>query len=212
MIANIRDLRSDVRTAFSNAVNYEIISPEEYYLVKEKTDSLSKHNIKKLKIAHVHSDNISEIDSDSKTDDYDNALVKFLVEMDEKLDRILSMLSINEPQQKTLTPELLLNQGRGNNISASGISIFTPKPATNGHIIHMNINVCKFPKVQIDAYGLIVRVTSIQENNIQMYNLGIKFIDLDEKNREKIVAYVFSKQREALRSGDIHINQHTRNS
>lgn len=199
MISKRRELRSYVRTALSYAVQYEIISPEEYNLISKKSDSLKNRDRKKLKITHMLSDNNNKIDFDSKIDGYDDFLVEFLVKMDEKLDSILSMLLSNEAQSKTLNP-VLLNHGVGNNISASGISILTNEPANKGQIIHVNINLCKLSSVFIDTYGEIIRATSIIKNNTQMYDLGIKFIDICEKDREKIIAYVFSKQREALRT------------
>ncbi|MBU3949784.1 MAG: PilZ domain-containing protein [Proteobacteria bacterium] len=206
MLSKRRELRSDVRTSLSYAVKYEIISPEEYYLIKNKSDSLLNPDRKKLKIDPVLSDNNAKIDSDLKIDYYDDALLKFLVKMDEKLDIILSMLSTNEARSKTF------NQGTCNNISASGISLVTSEPASKGQIVHVNIDLCKLPPVYIDAYGEIVRTTGIYEDNIPMYNLGIKFIDLDEKDREKIVAYIFSKQREDLRNGKTGSDQHMMDS
>jgi hypothetical protein len=199
MISKRRELRSDVRTALSYSVNYEIISPEEYYQIKKKSASLINRDLKKSKIAPKPSDNNSKVDFDLTNNSYDDTFVEFLIKMDEKLDTILSMLSTNETMTDTLN-SVLLNQGIGNNISASGISIFTFKSANKGNIINMNINLCKLPPIFIDTYGEIVRVTSVYKNSSQMYDLGIKFIDLTEKDREKIVAYVFKKQREILRS------------
>ncbi|WP_435549301.1 PilZ domain-containing protein [Desulfobacterium sp. N47] len=196
MIIKRRESRSDVRTAVSYAVKYEIISSEEYYLAR-----------KKLKIAPLLSDNKSNTDSDFKYDNYDDALVKFLFKMDEKLDSILSRLSINEARSEALNSSLS-NQGICNNISASGISIVTSGSASIGQIVHVNINLFKLPPVFIDTYGEIIRVTGFHENDISMYDLGIKFIDLDEQDKEKIITYVFSKQRKAIRNGKIESNQH----
>lgn len=211
MLSNERELRFDVRTAFSYTVKYEIISQEEYHLIREKADLLPNPDRKKLKILPELSDNNGTIVSDYNNDDHDDALVEFLIKMDEKLDSILSILSINKARSEALNPGLAY-LGTGKNISASGISVVTSKPASKGQIIHVNINLCKLPPVCIDAYGEIVRVTCAHDKDIPMFNLGIKFIDLDEKVREKIVAYVFSNQRKAIRSGKIETNQYLNDS
>lgn len=211
MISKGKEMRSDVRTGLSYIVKYEIISPEEYGIIREKPELTPNLGGKKLKIVPALTDNNSKRDFVFNIDDCNNALVEFLVKMDQKLDKILSMLSANKVRSESSDPRLL-NDGRGNNISASGISIFTSKPANKGQIVHMNITLCELPPVSIEAYGEIVRVTIPYENNTPMYELGIKFVTLNEKDKEKIVAYVFSKQRKALRSGKIQTNQYLMDS
>ena len=151
----------------------------------------------------MRSDNANNdnMDADFTIDDGDDGMVEFLIKMDEKLDRIISLLSKNEAHS------VAFSQGIGKNISASGMNIVTDKPVNKGQIVHANIVLSKLPFVCIDAYGEIIRLSSIKEKDTSMYQVGIKFLNLDETEREKIVAYVFQQQRKSIRKRKIAENQ-----
>jgi hypothetical protein len=57
----------------------------------------------------------------------------------------------------------------------------------------------KFPLVVMDVFGEVIRVTQIQGLGKRCYHLGIRFLDLMESDREKLIACVFRRQREVIR-------------
>ena len=189
MISNERELRSDVRGDFSYTVEYEIITPEEFHSIRKKSFRPLNPDMEKLKIGRVRTDN-DNMDTGFAIND---GMAEFFVRMDEKLDRILLMLSKNDAFSGGS------GQGTGNNISASGMNICIDSPVTKGQIVHARIVLSKLPFFYIDVYGEIIRIKALEGKGSPLCQAGIKFLNLEETEREKIVAYVFQHQRERIR-------------
>jgi c-di-GMP-binding flagellar brake protein YcgR len=51
----------------------------------------------------------------------------------------------------------------------------------------------------MDVFGEVIRAEPIDQGGKTVYQLGVKFLDLDINDREKIIACVFQKQRETIR-------------
>ncbi len=184
-----KERRSHVRGDLSFKVKYTIITPEEYEKLKTSEEEIFSPN-KEEPIIDI-------TDTDRDTDSTSNTcLIDLLLHMDEKLDRILSILSKGEAEKGFFNYE-----GIGIDISSSGMNIVVDKPVEPGKIIHANFVLSRFPLVLIDLFGQIIRVTPVDEEGKTMYHLGIKFLDLKPNDREKIITCVFQRQREAIRRG-----------
>lgn len=197
MITEEKELRSDVRGDFSYTVDYEIITPEEFHSIREKTIRPLTTDIEKFKIGRARSDN----DNMDAGFAINGDIAEFFVRMDEKLDRILLMLSKNKAFSECS------GRGTGNNISASGMNIDIDRPVKQGQIVHASMVLSKTPFLYIDVYGEIIRVDALEEKDSPLCQVGIKFLNLDETGREKIIAYVFQQQREAIRKRKNAANQ-----
>ncbi|MBL7195980.1 MAG: hypothetical protein ISS64_06750, partial [Desulfobacterales bacterium] len=57
----------------------------------------------------------------------------------------------------------------------------------------------KSPLVFMDVFGEVIRVTQVNKDDRTLYQAGVKFIDLNLADREKIITSVFQRQREAIR-------------
>ena len=189
MVSNERELRSDVRGDFSYTVDYEIVTPEEFHSIREKTFRPLTTDMEKLKIGRARSDN-DNMDTGSAIN---GDIAEFFVRMDEKLDKILLMLSKNKAFSECS------GRGTGNNISASGMNIDIDRLVKQGQIVHATMILSKTPFLYIDVYGEIIRVDALEGKDSPLCQVGIKFLNLDETGKEKIVAYVFQQQREAIR-------------
>jgi hypothetical protein len=197
MISNERELRSDVRGDYSYTVDYEIVTPEEFHSVREKTIRPLTTDVEKLKIGRAQSDN----DNMDTGFAINGDIAEFFVRMDEKLDRILLMLSKNKVFSECS------GRGTGNNISASGMNIDIDRPVKQGQIVHATMVLSKAPFLYIDVYGEIIRVDALGGKDSPLCQVGIKFLNLDESGKEKIVAFVFQQQREAIRKKKNAANQ-----
>ena len=181
-----KERRSYVRGDFSFKVKFRIMTPEEYETVKGTGDQILSPD----KGIGIDSNDINRRDEEI----YPNAcMIDFLLQMDEKLDQILAILS------KDGVDKGRLNQGVGINISGTGMEIITDKPVEPGKIIHANFVLLRFPLVFIDVFGEVLRGTPVDEDGKTIYHIGIKFLDLDQNDRERIIACVFQKQREIIR-------------
>ena len=181
-----KEKRSYVRGDFSFKVKFRIMTPEEYETAKGTGDQILSPD----KGICIDSNDINRREEEI----YPNAcMIDFLLRMDEKLDQILAMLS------KDAEDKGRLNQGIGTNLSGTGMNIMTDKPVEPGKIINTNFVLLRFPLVFIDVFGEVLRVTPVDEDGKTLYHIGVKFLDLDQNDRERIIAWVFQRQREIIR-------------
>jgi len=96
----------------------------------------------------------------------------------------------NDKRIKTLKP---LNDNFNKavllDLSGGGMRIKVDEPAELGDILHLFLET---QKDTIEIYGKIVRVT---KNELNAYLCGINFLDLTEKERDKIIQYTFELMR-----------------
>ncbi len=181
-----KERRSYVRGALSFNVKYKLVISEEYEDLK-KFDRAIFSPLNKTQAFDV-------ADTDIRTDSVtDASLINFLVQMDEKLDQILELLS----QDRAVA--VPFRQGVGDNISGSGMQLVIDEPVDCGQIVHSKFFLSKSPLVFMDVFGEVIRVTQVNKDDRTLYQAGVKFIDLNLADREKIITSVFQRQREAIR-------------
>jgi hypothetical protein len=182
-----KEKRSFVRADLSFKVKFRVVTREEYEKIKKTRDQILSSDKKRLIF--------DDADTDNRLNDItaNQCLVDFLFHMDEKLDRILDVLSKDEPDI------VLFNQGVGVDIGGAGMKMAVDSPVEHGRIIQINLVLSKFPFTFIDVLGEVVRAEPVNEDGKNVYLLGIKFLDLDINDREKIIACVFQRQREVIR-------------
>ncbi|MCD4715560.1 MAG: PilZ domain-containing protein [Desulfobacterales bacterium] len=182
-----KEQRSFVRASLSFKVKFKVLSQEEYDAIKETGDPIPSPDEKGL------------IFDSTDTEETFNGiaanqcLVDLLFQIDEKLDRILAVLSKDDPDIS------VFKQGSGVNIGGSGMKMVVDKPVEPGQIIHTNLVLSKFPPIFMDVFGEVIHADPVDEGGKTVYQLGIKFLDLDINDREKIIACVFQRQREIIR-------------
>ena len=184
-----KDDREHVRAPISVPVKFTVMSPEQYDNIKVSKGQNRLHGLQKDDIAKPSS--IKQDDSCTKFEAY---LIDFLFRIDDKLDKILELLLRDEPENGKV------RKGRALDISGAGMSIVYGEPLQIGDILNTNFLVSKFPPVWLDLYGEVVRIMPTWEGAETTYEIGLKFIDLDEENREEIIFYTFQQQRDAIRS------------
>ena len=177
--------RSYVREDLSFNVNFRIMTPEEFKVVRGSNDTWSSTDTKFII-------DMDDIENGFQKHTPNAGIIDFLLQIDEKLDRVLSLL-VSEDDHSAL------NQGIGVNISGSGMTILVDKPVERGHFIHAKFVLSRHPLVFLNAFGEIVQVTKMDDNGRTSYRLGIEFIDLNPMDRERIIACVFQRQRETIR-------------
>jgi hypothetical protein len=182
-----KEKRSFVRADLSFKVKFRVVTREEYEKIKKTRDQILSSDKKRLIF--------DDADTDNRLNDItaNQCFVDFLFHMDEKLDRILDVLSKDEPDI------VLFNQGVGVDIGGAGMKMAVDSPVEHGRIIQINLVLSKFPFTFIDVLGEVVRAEPVNEDGKNVYLLGIKFLDLDINDREKIIACVFQRQREVIR-------------
>ena len=192
-----RERREYVRAALWVYVDFSVVSEEEYEAVKR---SEKQPGSRFFNQAALPSNEGGQYETDST---FRSNLIDFLIHVDDKLDRVLKLLSrASGPEgaaSKDDRGDDQLFVGRGSDISGNGMSIICDKTFEQGQILKTSFTISRFPVIRLELFGRVVRVSTVQEDGKQLHRVVVKFIDLDEYDREKIIAYTFQAQREAIR-------------
>jgi hypothetical protein len=133
-------------------------------------------------------------------------LINFLIHMDDKLDRVLDLLSkisgvsgleVSACNNDKGDKDVFL--GQGSEISGAGMRVVCDKALKQGEILKASFMISRFPVTPLVLFGQVMRVVPVQEDGKQRYQVVLRFIDLDEEDREKVIAYTFQAQRDAIR-------------
>jgi hypothetical protein len=177
--------RSFVRGNFSFNVKFKTMTKDEYEYLK-KTNEVIFPTFKQEQGIDVK-------DREKNAGHPASAsLINHLVQIDEKLDLILELLSNDN------TVKELYGQGVGLNISGSGMNLMVNRSVEYGRVIHTKFYLSKFPLVYMDIFGEVVHVAQMDKDG-QSYRLGIRFLDLGINDRERIISSVFQRQRGDIR-------------
>jgi HD-GYP domain-containing protein (c-di-GMP phosphodiesterase class II) len=87
------------------------------------------------------------------------------------------------------------------NISGGGMSFKSSKKYNKGDILEIIMALHLPSKITIWVYGEVLRVEKTKNNHYQTF---IKFINISDKIREKIVNFVFQAEREILKNTQIN--------
>jgi PilZ domain len=177
--------RSYVRGNFSFKIKFKTRTSDEYEASLNSFEPPFSHFPEKSGIAAADK-------GDRPDTSIDASLMDYMVRIDEKLNLILELLTIDEE-------ESLFEQGLGMNISGSGMNIMVDQPIETGQIIHSKIYLSRIPVVFLDVFGEVVRSSMVNECGKNLYSLGIKFLDLSLNDQERIIATVFKRQRGIIR-------------
>ena len=178
--------RSYVRGNLDFKVQYKVITPEEYEDLKRFDKAIFSP------FKNANSIDVSNTDIDA-VNAANASLINYLVQMDAKLDRILELISTEKKVEASF------RHGIGQNISGSGMQMVVDTPVELGKIIHSKFLLSQFPFIFMDIFGEVIREKEFKKDGTTLYRVGIKFLDLNITDREKIIAFVFQKQREAIR-------------
>lgn len=181
-----KERRSDVRGDFSFQIKYKIMTEEEFEDLKRFGKEIFSSSNKVQSVDII----ASEINTESTAN---AALINYILQIDEKLDQIIGLLS----KDKSVAVPFRL--GLGQNISGSGMQIVLEQPVESGQIINAKFFLSKLPLVFMDILGKVIRVIQEDEDGRVLYKVGIKFLGLNISDRERIIASVFQRQREDLR-------------
>jgi hypothetical protein len=68
-----------------------------------------------------------------------------------------------------------------------------------GQLVLISLSVPGFSIGFLQAYGEVVRVSPSGDRGRQSFDTSIKFLIINETEREKLISYAFCKQRQEIR-------------
>jgi c-di-GMP-binding flagellar brake protein YcgR len=117
------------------------------------------------------------------------ALVRFMVNLDAKMDSILALL------QKDNFDEFFPNKLMVVEVSASGVLV-QDCDLQLGEYIELVMFLGEYPPRIVSGIGRVLRPGKLQLNN----RFALQFTNLRDSDREEIVRFVFKEERERIRS------------
>lgn len=119
----------------------------------------------------------------------DPDMYDLLIEINQKLKKLLT--------QTTSERCFEIPEARIDNISGGGIKILCNKQFSEGDELAIKLFLPNQTQ-DLDVTGEVVWVCDNIEGG---WKVGIKFVDMDDRVRERIVRYIFAWQRRMIRSG-----------
>jgi len=102
-----------------------------------------------------------------------------------------------EPAEANNDEEVPLKKCHTRDISGGGVCLVTDEAYAAGTKIHAYLKLDR----EIGFVGTVVRATQTRERGKIVYEIGIEFKQIENRDREKIISYIFEKQRERIRKG-----------
>ena len=182
------DKREFVRASLTFDVEFRVVSREEYESSKTKISQLTPPDMERRIVDACGGASALERTGINRE------LVNFLVQMDDKLNKILSLLTADDSET------VQFRRGTAVDIGGSGMKMAVDSPVSVGELVHIRLVLSRLPMIILDVYGEVVRVESPSGGGTGFFYLGIKFSDLDVNTRERIISSIFKQQRRNIRN------------
>lgn len=99
-----------------------------------------------------------------------------------------------------LDQDLVFQTGRTLDISGGGLRLFTNHSLEQEQKLFIKLKLLKDDEIEIK--GKVIRLLDIdEETKKKRFIYGIEFIDINERDRDKIISFIFEKQRQLRRKG-----------
>lgn len=188
-----RERREYVRAPLSVDVEITVVGRDEYEAVRQSERHARRQ-------ATFSFDQRGQYEADSP---FYPGMIDFLIDIDHKLDRMLKLMSRLAGLESSAYSDDKGNEvfivGQSSDISGAGMGMICDKALEAGQIVKASFMISRFPVIPLVVFGEVVRVAPVQEDGRQRFDVFLKFIDLDEDDREKIISYTFQAQRDAIR-------------
>lgn len=179
--------RDHVREAFYFKVTFDLICESDYQKAKAELEEKLLFNGKYLKLEDL------DVDTHQEAPALDSQILGFLLEMDDKLNQLIAHVTGKDRGQD------LFEEGVGLEISGGGMKIRVEKPLAVGQLIRANLLLSRLPFVRVQILGKVIHVKHKLCGEKPCYETGVHFLDLENEQRDRIIACVFQRQREGLR-------------
>jgi hypothetical protein len=130
----------------------------------------------------------------SQTKGGDEELYAYLKVLEKKLDMILELLGRHEdgPGYTSLTTHV--------SISGAGVRFASGEPLNPGERVELRLALPIAPFPKIATLCEVVRVGEPAEDGAREWSVAVKFLVMNDYDRDVLINYIFARERERLRS------------
>ncbi len=119
-------------------------------------------------------------------------LVPLLIQIDEKLNKVIRLLEGKDHENSLEVIETI-------NISGSGMSMIMSGNIEKGQKIDLSLRLPDFPLGKFEVCAEVVRVKHGKEKHKGYLDVGVKFLNISQEGREALISYIFKQQRKMIR-------------
>lgn len=181
------DRREYFRIKDRLAIEIRAISDDEFLQLENTIRYNPTQVIDKAYDMHFLKESIS---SDEKEK---NHILPYLVMIDKKLDMLIDFL------YKPKKDELFHTSYMEVEVSGSGIKFFTDLEIYGGDYAEIRIVIPRFPYPKITALAQVLRSEDCLVNGTKYREVIVRFVVINEEDRDLLINYIFVKDRERLR-------------
>ncbi len=120
-------------------------------------------------------------------------LMEFMFQINEKLDIVIDLLGGERSNQNTIGVQETVN------ISGSGVSLVVSTSVDVGLLLDISLFIPNFPLGVFNVQGEVIRVEPKRGDNSGLFEIGIKFLNMSDEERERLIAFTFHQQRQTIR-------------
>ena len=120
-------------------------------------------------------------------------LMEFMFQINAKLDTVIGLLGGEKSDQNII--EVLETV----NISGSGISLIVSSSVDVGILLDISLFIPNFPLGVFNVQGEVIRVEPKRRGPRGLFEIGVKFLNMSDEERERLIAYTFRQQRKTIR-------------
>jgi len=166
-------------------VEFRQITPEDFTKLRDVIQYNSTQIVDKITETHLL--------ADQELKGKNEGLFAYMGMMNKKLDTIIELLS------KSQYGETYHNVQTEIDLSAAGVQFESHIPLQIGDHTELKIIVPLFPYPKITILCQVVRTENVQGSSAGISRIAMKFLVINEKERDLLINYVFVKERELLR-------------
>jgi hypothetical protein len=121
-----------------------------------------------------------------------NEFYLFLETIDKKLNTVIELLTKRDDLFRSVYLDV--------NVSGSGLKFTADTKLTGGTYLELRIVLPFFPNPCVTALGKVVRSRLSRAEDKEGWETAVSFVAISEKDRDLLISYVFSREREQLRA------------
>ena len=179
-------VRAHMRMDVTILLQYRKLTLQEYENIEKKDFSCYEESSSESFSLHPF---MEEKEKEKVAEHVDPFVMNSLIDINTKLSLVLSMLC----HQETC---IFTQQPMEANLSEGGIGFAMDEEVEQGQFLEMEILMPSFPTAVMKVWGKVVRRSPLPEGG---YRVGVEYTHIKEEDQDRIVHYLFKKQREILR-------------
>lgn len=179
-------VRAHMRMDVTILLQYRKLTPQQYEDMEEKDFSSCDEASSESFSLHPF---MEEKEKEKVAEHVDPFVINSLIDINTKLSLVLSMLSHEEHCIFTQQPTEA-------NLSEGGIGFTMNEEVEKGQLLEMEILMPSFPTAVMKVWGKVVRTSPLPDGGNRV---GVEYTHIKEEDQDRIVHFLFKKQREILR-------------